>query len=76
MSRVNALQNLDLNNPIFITGHTGFKGAWLTHILILASFEIVGMSWNRNASFLCNESTTKPEREFILTLQIPQRLTK
>ena len=44
------LENLEVGNmldffknkKILITGHTGFKGAWLTRILILAGADIVG----------------------------------
>lgn len=40
--------NMDLsfykNRKVFITGHTGFKGTWLSHILIQAGAEITGYS--------------------------------
>ena len=29
---------------IFITGHTGFKGSWLTYILYLSGAKIIGYS--------------------------------
>ncbi len=29
---------------VFITGHTGFKGSWLTHILVSAGAEVTGYS--------------------------------
>ena len=29
---------------IFLTGHTGFKGTWLSRILILAGAEVTGYS--------------------------------
>ena len=29
---------------IFITGHTGFKGSWLTYILYLSGAKIAGFS--------------------------------
>lgn len=32
------------NKKIFITGHTGFKGTWLSRILILAGAEVTGYS--------------------------------
>ena len=68
MLGLNALQNFNLKNPILVTGHTGFKGAWLTHMLSMGDFEMVGVSWNRNASYLYQESTTKPEREYFLDI--------
>jgi CDP-glucose 4,6-dehydratase len=33
-----------LNGPILITGHTGFKGAWMTLLLEKLGIEIVGLS--------------------------------
>lgn len=40
------MRNLDLNffkgKSVLITGHTGFKGSWLTRILILAGAEVTG----------------------------------
>lgn len=36
---------------VFVTGHTGFKGSWLTRILLLAGAEVTGYSL---------ESPTKP----------------
>ena len=39
----------DMNNlaffkgkKVFLTGHTGFKGSWLSRILILAGAEVTG----------------------------------
>ena len=36
------------NKNIFITGHTGFKGSWLTHILVRAGANVTGYSLNPN----------------------------
>lgn len=33
-----------ISGPVLVTGHTGFKGAWLTEILQALSLEIVGYS--------------------------------
>jgi CDP-glucose 4,6-dehydratase len=33
-----------LAGPILITGHTGFKGAWLTYLLKEMNFDVVGLS--------------------------------
>ncbi|MCR5062229.1 MAG: CDP-glucose 4,6-dehydratase [Treponema sp.] len=32
------------NKKVFLTGHTGFKGTWLTRILILAGADVTGYS--------------------------------
>ena len=49
---------VDLNffkgKKIFITGHTGFKGSWLTYILYLSGAKITGYSLkpkNKNDNF-------------------------
>ena len=33
-----------LNGPVLITGHTGFKGTWLTLLLEQIGIEVVGIS--------------------------------
>jgi CDP-glucose 4,6-dehydratase len=68
MLGINALQKLNLKGPILVTGHTGFKGAWLTHMLSISNVENIGLSWDRNASYLYQESKTKPEREFFFDI--------
>lgn len=46
------------NKKVFLTGHTGFKGAWLSHLLIGLGTEVTGYSLkpNTNPSLydLCN----------------------
>lgn len=48
------------NKKVFITGHTGFKGAWLSHLLIERGAEVTGYSLspntNPNLYDLCNLS--------------------
>ena len=34
------------NKRVFITGHTGFKGAWLSFLLLEAGAEVTGYSLN------------------------------
>ncbi len=36
--------NFFKNKRVLITGHTGFKGSWLTEILLLAGAEVYGLS--------------------------------
>ena len=42
MANLNEL--IDLNPKILITGHTGFKGYWLIHVLKQLGIEVVGVS--------------------------------
>jgi CDP-glucose 4,6-dehydratase len=42
-SRLNSLINL-LDGPVLVTGHTGFKGTWLTLLLEELGVEVVGYS--------------------------------
>ncbi len=39
-----SLRNIYQNKKVFITGHTGFKGAWLTALLHLAGGKIKGFA--------------------------------
>ena len=41
---MNELLNFYKGKKIFLTGHTGFKGTWLSRILILAGAEVTGYS--------------------------------
>lgn len=41
---VNDLFSFYKNKRVFLTGHTGFKGTWLSRILILAGAEVTGFS--------------------------------
>ena len=38
------VHNYYKNKRIFVTGHTGFKGSWLTKILLMAGAEVIGYS--------------------------------
>ena len=39
-----SLKKFYLNKKILITGHTGFKGAWLTAVLLRYKAKIIGIS--------------------------------
>ncbi|MBO4706177.1 MAG: CDP-glucose 4,6-dehydratase [Spirochaetaceae bacterium] len=41
---MNSLLSFYKNKKVFLTGHTGFKGTWLSRILILAGAEVTGYS--------------------------------
>ena len=44
MESLNNLKNFYKNKRIFITGHTGFKGTWLSIILSYLEAKIYGYS--------------------------------
>ena len=41
---MNSLLSFYKNKKVFLTGHTGFKGTWLSRILILSGAEVTGYS--------------------------------
>ena len=54
---MNNLKNFYKNKKIFITGHTGFKGAWLTSTLIEFGSNIMGYSLRDNRKNIYNKIT-------------------
>src|SRR4030065_2922210 len=42
--RKSSIQNFFNGKKILITGHTGFKGSWLTQILLNFGAEVIGVS--------------------------------
>ena len=44
MSNFEILRNQASKRPILLTGHTGFKGAWMTLLLEAIGIEVVGLS--------------------------------
>ncbi len=44
INNMNSMFNFYKGKKIFITGHTGFKGTWLTRILLMAGADITGYS--------------------------------
>ena len=38
--------NLFKNKVVLVTGHTGFKGSWLTSWLVLLGAKVIGLSIN------------------------------
>jgi CDP-glucose 4,6-dehydratase len=56
-----------LPGPILVTGHTGFKGTWLTILLESLNIPVVGISLSPepNSLYLMMERTNKIEEEFI-----------
>ena len=53
---MNKLKNIkNANSPLLITGHTGFKGAWLTALLDSLEIPYVGISLKPSQDALYNE---------------------
>ena len=46
MDRWNELADFYNGKKILITGHTGFKGAWITKILVMLGAEVTGYALN------------------------------
>jgi CDP-glucose 4,6-dehydratase len=44
----------DLNGPVLLTGHTGFKGTWMTLLLQNLGFNVIGYSLNPEKDSLFN----------------------
>ena len=53
-------KNFFSGKKVFLTGHTGFKGSWLSRILILSGAEVTGYS---------QEPPTEPNLFSILGLE-------
>ena len=47
---MNELLDFYKNKRVFLTGHTGFKGTWLSRILLLAGAEVAGYSLEPSTS--------------------------
>jgi CDP-glucose 4,6-dehydratase len=41
---VRALEDFYRGKTVLVTGHTGFKGSWLTHVLLLFGAKVVGVA--------------------------------
>ena len=56
-----------INGPILVTGHTGFKGTWLTLLLESLNIEVIGLSLppDPESLFIRTARTGKIKEEFI-----------
>lgn len=54
MTSLQILKSKFRNKRILITGHTGFKGCWLTQIFLLLDAKIMGISLPKENNNLCN----------------------
>jgi hypothetical protein len=53
----------NLNGPVLITGHTGFKGTWMTLLLQNIGFNVIGYSLNPEKDSLFNLAKRKGKIE-------------
>jgi CDP-glucose 4,6-dehydratase len=66
--RVNAIERLkNLGRPVLITGHTGFKGTWLTLLLESQGIEVAGVSLKPEKDSLYSrlDRTGKIDEKFV-----------
>jgi len=69
--------NLFKNKKVLITGHTGFKGAWLTNILLNAHANISGISLEAESLSLYNMlSVDNKIDSFICDIRDKDKITK
>ena len=56
-----------VNGPILVTGHTGFKGTWLTLLLEALDMEVIGLALPPDPESLYSRAnrTGKIKEEFI-----------
>ena len=63
METINKIMNLNLefwnNKKILITGHTGFKGAWLASFLYKQNCELFGISKDKKEGIYKLASVSK-----------------
>jgi CDP-glucose 4,6-dehydratase len=64
--KMNNLESIrNINSPILITGHTGFKGSWLTALLDSLEIPYIGISLSPTPDALYNElDRTYLEKEY------------
>ena len=76
MTAMNDLLSFYKNKRVFLTGHTGFKGTWLSRILILAGAEVAGYSLEppTNPSLFEQTKTAGQMRSIIGDIRDGQKL--
>lgn len=65
-----------IDEPVLITGHTGFKGSWLTLLLEMLGIEWVGISLQPKADSLYNSIAQKNKREYFADIRNYENLKK
>ena len=71
MVKLKLFNNIYKDKKVLITGHTGFKGSWLTLWLILLGADVVGFSNKKKLHLVISSFELKKKLNHILaTYQI------
>jgi CDP-glucose 4,6-dehydratase len=65
-----------INEPVLITGHTGFKGSWMTQLLDMLGIEWVGLSLQPKPESLYKSINQKNKREYFADIRNYEHLKK
>lgn len=65
-----------INEPVLITGHTGFKGSWMTQLLDMLGIEWVGLSLQPKPDSLYKSINQKNKREYFADIRNYENLKK
>jgi len=71
ISRLNSI-----NEPVLITGHTGFKGSWITLLLEMLDIEWIGISLQPKPNSLYESIAQKNKREYFTDIRNYEDLKK
>ena len=58
-----------INEPVLITGHTGFKGSWMTQLLDMLGIEWVGLSLQPKPDSLYKSINQRNKREYFVDIR-------
>ena len=70
MENINHLKNFWSKKKIFITGHTGFKGSWLSIILTYLNSTVDGYALKPERNSLFNKSMVSKDE---VSIEVSQR---
>lgn len=65
-----------IKEPVLITGHTGFKGSWMTLLLEKLGIEWIGISLEPKPNSLYNSIAQKSKREYFTDIRNYENLKK
>jgi len=71
VSRVNSIKE-----PVLVTGHTGFKGSWMTQLLDMLGIEWVGLSLQPKPGSLYKFINQKNKQEYFADIRNYEHLKK